>query len=227
MHAASVAFEKTEQWGSLDTRLEWSQYLHDRSLTRLEAEGELSWRLARGFSLSMEGNASRVRDQISLPRRGSKSPPAYASRIAMRERFTPNIARQNAASAAKSRDAVPSMELSTALVKPSSAATAGANVPDDSPIALSSLDTRSWPGSLREMLGAVLDVARRLGHNVLGPEHLMVVGAENGAPAMARLVPSLAAFREALLDYHAAMLAFGDSAPHFERMWSRLAADHT
>jgi hypothetical protein len=71
VHAASVAFEKTEQWGSLDTRLEWSQYLHDRSLTRLEAEGELSWRLARGFSLSMEGNASRVRDQISLPRRGA------------------------------------------------------------------------------------------------------------------------------------------------------------
>jgi hypothetical protein len=71
VHAASVAFEKTEPWGSLDTRVEWSQYLHDRSLTRLEAEGELSWRLARGFSLSMEGNASRLRDQISLPRRGA------------------------------------------------------------------------------------------------------------------------------------------------------------
>jgi ATP-dependent Clp protease ATP-binding subunit ClpC len=73
-------------------------------------------------------------------------------------------------------------------------------VPDKPPVALKSLDTRAWPASLREMLAAVLDVARRLGHNVLGPEHLMVVGAENGAPSMARLVPSLAAFREALLD---------------------------
>jgi len=67
-------------------------------------------------------------------------------------------------------------------------------------VALKSLDTKSWPASLRDLLDAVVDVARRLGHNVLGAEHLMVVGAENGVPAMARLVPSLAAFREALLD---------------------------
>ncbi len=73
-------------------------------------------------------------------------------------------------------------------------------MPDKPPVALARLDTKGWPASLREMLAAVLDVARRLGHNVLGPEHLMVVGAENGAPSMARLVPSLAAFREALLD---------------------------
>lgn len=70
-HAVSLAFERTEPWGSLDTRVEWSQYLHDTALSRLEAEGELSWRLARGLSLSMEGSASRLRDQISLPRRGA------------------------------------------------------------------------------------------------------------------------------------------------------------
>ena len=70
-HTASAAFEQTEPWGSLDTSLEWSQYLHDTSLSRLEAEGEVSWRLARGFSLSLEGCASRLRDQISLPRRGA------------------------------------------------------------------------------------------------------------------------------------------------------------
>src|SRR5262245_27069523 len=82
----------------------------------------------------------------------------------------------------------------------SSAVTAGANVAERKLVALKSLDTKSWPSSLRDLLDAVVDVARRLGHNVLGPEHLMVVGAENGVPAMARLVPSLAAFREALLD---------------------------
>jgi hypothetical protein len=70
-HAASLAFEQTERWGSLDTRVEWSQYLHDTSLSRLEAEGEVSWRVARGLSLSIEGNASRLRDQIGLPRRGA------------------------------------------------------------------------------------------------------------------------------------------------------------
>jgi hypothetical protein len=71
VHSAEVAFERTEPWGSLDTRLEWSQYLHDLSLSRLEAEGELSWRLVRGVSFSVEGRASRIRDQISLPRRGA------------------------------------------------------------------------------------------------------------------------------------------------------------
>lgn len=71
VHAASAVFEQTERWGSLDASLEWLQYLHDRSLSRLEADGEVSWRLARGFSISLEGSASRVRDQISLPRRGA------------------------------------------------------------------------------------------------------------------------------------------------------------
>jgi ATP-dependent Clp protease ATP-binding subunit ClpC len=73
-------------------------------------------------------------------------------------------------------------------------------VADKKLVALKTLDLKPWPASLRDLLDAVIDVARRLGHNVLGPEHLMVVGAENGVPAMARLVPSLAAFREALLD---------------------------
>lgn len=71
VHIAELAFERIEPWGSLDTRLEWSQYLDDLSLSRLEAEGELSWRLVRGLSFTVEGSASRLRDQISLPRRGA------------------------------------------------------------------------------------------------------------------------------------------------------------
>lgn len=51
--------------------MEFSQYLHDTGKYRLEADGEISWRLARGFSVAAEGNASRIRDQISLPRRGA------------------------------------------------------------------------------------------------------------------------------------------------------------
>ena len=34
-------------------------------------DGELSFRITRGLSLSLNGNASRIRDQISLPRRGA------------------------------------------------------------------------------------------------------------------------------------------------------------
>ncbi len=92
-------------------------------------------------------------------------------------------------------------------------------MPDKPPVDLRRLDTKAWPASLREMLGAVLDVGRRLGHNVLGPEHLLVVGAENGVPSMARLVPSLAAFREALLDL------LHDQSDDFRRPAARAEAE--
>jgi len=72
-HEISAAFEQTERWGSLQASIEWSQYLHDPELSRLEADGEVSWRVARGLSVTAEVNASRIRDQISLPRRGATS----------------------------------------------------------------------------------------------------------------------------------------------------------
>ena len=70
-HELSGAFDRTERWGSLQTSIEWSQYLHDPELSRLEADGEVSWRVARGFSVTAEVSSSRIRDQISLPRRGA------------------------------------------------------------------------------------------------------------------------------------------------------------
>jgi ATP-dependent Clp protease ATP-binding subunit ClpA len=65
---------------------------------------------------------------------------------------------------------------------------------------IKSLEQGEWKPELRELLEVVVDVARRLNQNVVSVEHLMVVGAENGVESMARAVPNLAAFREALLD---------------------------
>jgi hypothetical protein len=70
-HEMSLTFEQAERFGSLQARIEWSQYLHDLSKSRLEAEGELSVRLARGLSVAADVNASRIRDQLSLPARGA------------------------------------------------------------------------------------------------------------------------------------------------------------
>ena len=70
-HEISATFDQRERWGTLEARLEWSQYLHDLDLSRLEAQGEISWRVARGLSITAEMNASRIRDQLSLPRRGA------------------------------------------------------------------------------------------------------------------------------------------------------------
>jgi hypothetical protein len=72
-HELSVTFEQRERWGSLEARSEWSQFLHELDKTRLEAEGQLEVRLARGLSVSAEVNASRIRDQLSLPARGATS----------------------------------------------------------------------------------------------------------------------------------------------------------
>lgn len=72
-HEVSAEFDQRQPWGSVQTGVEFSQYLHDTGLYRLEADGQLSVRLLRGLSVSMNGSASRNRDQISLPRRSATS----------------------------------------------------------------------------------------------------------------------------------------------------------
>jgi hypothetical protein len=71
LHEMSLTLEQRERWGSMQARVEWSQYLHDLSKNRLELDGELSFRIARGLSVSAQGSASRLRDQLSLPLRGA------------------------------------------------------------------------------------------------------------------------------------------------------------
>ena len=70
-HEFSVSYEQRERWGSLEARTEWSQFLHDLGKSRLEADGEVSVRVARGLSVAAEVSASRIRDQLSLPARGA------------------------------------------------------------------------------------------------------------------------------------------------------------
>lgn len=68
-HEVSITLEQRQPWGTLDTSFQFSQYLHDLTKYRVEVDGDLSIRLFRGFSVSLEGSASRIRDQLSLPRR--------------------------------------------------------------------------------------------------------------------------------------------------------------
>ena len=68
-HQFEVRLDQTQPWGSLQASFEFSQYLHDLQFYRLQVDGDASIRLARGFSLSLDGSASRIRDQLSLPRR--------------------------------------------------------------------------------------------------------------------------------------------------------------
>lgn len=60
-----------QPWGSSRVSLEAASYLHDFSKHRVEFEGRIDVRLFRGFSLNVNGNASRVRDQLYLPAGGA------------------------------------------------------------------------------------------------------------------------------------------------------------
>lgn len=73
LHQFSVTLDQRQPWGTLQAGVEWLQYLHDVSKSRLEVEGELSLRVARGLSLELGVGASRIQDQLSLPRRGATS----------------------------------------------------------------------------------------------------------------------------------------------------------
>lgn len=71
LHAVNVTLDQREPWGTLQARLELEQYLPKTNQYRLEFNGDVNIRIVRGLSLSIEGGASRIRDQISLPKRGA------------------------------------------------------------------------------------------------------------------------------------------------------------
>jgi hypothetical protein len=79
-HEVGLRLDQRQRWGSVEASVEWSQYLHDLSKYRFEVDGELSLRIARGLSVDFRGDASRIHDQISLPRR-SASPEEVLLRL--------------------------------------------------------------------------------------------------------------------------------------------------
>ena len=66
---ATVTLDQREPWGSLQAEVEYSSFIPRPSRYRIQVEGDVNVRLARGLSLSIEGTTSRLRDQLSLPRR--------------------------------------------------------------------------------------------------------------------------------------------------------------
>lgn len=65
----SATYEQREPWGTLEGRFEVSNFFPGFDNHRVEVDTEIDLRIARGLSLSVEGSASRIRDQLSLPRR--------------------------------------------------------------------------------------------------------------------------------------------------------------
>ena len=70
-HAFAVNWDRQEPWGNLDIQLDASQYIPDGYKYRVSIEGDAEIRLFKGFSLSLYGGASRIRNQIYLPAEGA------------------------------------------------------------------------------------------------------------------------------------------------------------
>jgi hypothetical protein len=70
-HEIGARFDQRQRWGTIQSSLEWSQYLHDLSKHRLELNSDLSLRITRGLSVNFEAEAARIHDQLALPRRSA------------------------------------------------------------------------------------------------------------------------------------------------------------
>ena len=70
-HELEIRFDQREPWGTLEAAVEGGQYLPDTGQYRIEVNGDVSIRIVRGLSLSLQGSASRIRDQIALQKRGA------------------------------------------------------------------------------------------------------------------------------------------------------------
>lgn len=64
----NVILNYTQPWGTLETTLFGSQFLHDAEKFRVGLNISLSWRIIEGLSLDMWGGFNYIKDQISLAR---------------------------------------------------------------------------------------------------------------------------------------------------------------
>ncbi len=67
----TAALEFKRKWGTVSVSLEGSNYFHDFRQNRVELSSEVSLRVFKGLSLSLNGDYSRIHDQLALPRRGA------------------------------------------------------------------------------------------------------------------------------------------------------------
>jgi hypothetical protein len=65
-HALEISAAIQQPWGEVSGSLEGSNFLHDFGLHRVELFAGMDVRLFRGFSLELDGNIARIKDQIYL-----------------------------------------------------------------------------------------------------------------------------------------------------------------
>jgi hypothetical protein len=67
-HLLIIATNARQPWGSVNVTATGTQFLDNPRQNNLQLRGQVDLRLGRGLSINVGGSASRVRDQIYLPR---------------------------------------------------------------------------------------------------------------------------------------------------------------
>lgn len=67
-HQINAIVNIQQPWGTIETGLEGSHYLHDFARRRIEFYGQTSVRLFEGFSLTFQAEYEVIQDQLSLPK---------------------------------------------------------------------------------------------------------------------------------------------------------------
>ena len=65
-HNLSISFKYVKQWGTLESRISWSNYLNDFSKYSVGVRLGGSIKVFKGLSISLRGNIYQKRDQIAL-----------------------------------------------------------------------------------------------------------------------------------------------------------------
>ncbi len=68
MHSLAIGLSKRQPWGSASASLSGSQFLNTLKYNNVGLNGGVDVRIGKGFSISLSGSGSRVRDQLYLPR---------------------------------------------------------------------------------------------------------------------------------------------------------------
>lgn len=69
-HALSASYEVVQKWGNINLVAEYRNYFHDWSKNNFGGNLYLSLRVAKGLSVTYQGDGSIVNDQLSLPKGG-------------------------------------------------------------------------------------------------------------------------------------------------------------
>ena len=63
----------TQPWGSISSSATWYNYFHDLSKNNFSLDANLELKLFKGISINFYGNASLIKDQLSLAKQGASS----------------------------------------------------------------------------------------------------------------------------------------------------------